>query len=65
MNSRLCVDYRKARDAYNKRMQEEKEMTMKQLKILEVIAVGDDALECKGGMLDGIHTYPKDALTAI
>ena len=34
-------------------------------KILEVIAVGDDALECKGGMLDGIHTYPKDALTAI
>ncbi len=38
MNSRLYIDYRKARDAYNKRMQEEKEMMMKQLKVLEVIA---------------------------
>ncbi len=34
-------------------------------KILEVIAVGEEALECKGGMLDGIHAYPKDSLSVI
>lgn len=34
-------------------------------KILEVIAVGDNVLECRGGMLDGIHSYPKDALSIV
>lgn len=34
-------------------------------KILEVISVEEKALECRGGMLDGIHTYPKDALTFV
>ena len=34
-------------------------------KILEVVGVGEKALECRGGMLDGIHTYPKDALSFI
>ena len=34
-------------------------------KILEVVSVGENALECRGGMLDGIHTYPKDALSFI
>ena len=34
-------------------------------KILEVVGVGETALECRGGMLDGIHTYPKDALSFI
>ena len=34
-------------------------------KILEVVSVGEKALECRGGMLDGIHTYPKDALSIV
>jgi len=34
-------------------------------KVLEVTAVGDKVLECKGGMLDGIHTYPKDSLWVV
>lgn len=34
-------------------------------KVLEVTAVGEEVLECKGGMLDGIHTYPKDSLTTL
>lgn len=34
-------------------------------KILEVVSVGEEALECRGGMLDGIHTYPKDALSIV
>ena len=34
-------------------------------KVLEVTAVGEKVLECKGGMLDGIHTYPKDALWVV
>ena len=34
-------------------------------KILEVISIGEKALECRGGMLDGIHSYPKDALSIV
>ena len=34
-------------------------------KVLEVIAVGEIVLECRGGMLDGIHSYPKDALSMV
>lgn len=34
-------------------------------KILEVVSVGEKSLECRGGMLDGIHTYPKDALSIV
>lgn len=34
-------------------------------KILEVVGIGEKALECRGGMLDGIHSYPKDALSII
>lgn len=34
-------------------------------KILEVIYVSEKALECRGGMLDGIHSYPKDALSIV
>lgn len=34
-------------------------------KILEVIAIGENVLECRGGMLDGIHSYPKDALSIV
>lgn len=34
-------------------------------KILEVVSVSEKALECRGGMLDGIHTYPKDALSIV
>ena len=34
-------------------------------KVLEVTAICENELECKGGMLDGIHTYPKDSLTTI
>lgn len=34
-------------------------------KILEVVGIGEKALECRGGMLDGIHSYTKDALSII
>ena len=34
-------------------------------KILEVIGIGEKALECSGGLLNGIHSYPKDALSII
>lgn len=34
-------------------------------KILEVVGIGDKALECSGGLLDGIHSYPKDALSIV
>lgn len=34
-------------------------------KILEVFGIGAKALECCGGILDGIHSYPKDALSII
>lgn len=34
-------------------------------KILEVVGIGEKALECSGGLLDGIHSYPKDALSMI
>ena len=34
-------------------------------KILEVISIGEKVLECRGGMLDGIHSYPKDALSIV
>ena len=33
--------------------------------ILEVVGIGEKALECRGGMLDGIHSYTKDALSII
>lgn len=34
-------------------------------KILEVVSIGEKVLECRGGMLDGIHSYPKDALSIV
>lgn len=34
-------------------------------KILEVVGIGDKALECSGGLFDGIHSYPKDALSIV
>lgn len=34
-------------------------------KILEVVSIGENSLECRGGMLDGILSYPKDSLAAI
>jgi hypothetical protein len=34
-------------------------------KILEVVSVGDEAIQCRGGMLDGIHSYPKESLSFV
>lgn len=34
-------------------------------KILEVVGIGEKALECSGGLLDGIRSYPKDALSIV
>ena len=56
-------------DKYDKRLDEikvgDKVRRVSDGKILEVIGVGDEALECRGGMLDGIHSYPKDTLSIV
>ena len=34
-------------------------------KILEVIGIEEKSLDCRGGILDGIHSYPKDVLSIV
>lgn len=34
-------------------------------KILEVVGIGEKTLECRGGVLDGVHSYLKDSLSVV